>query len=117
MPASFERHAGKHAGLKGAVLSAMGLGTVLVFPTALVFMANLDAPYMDEVFHVPQVLCPDVLPLFVLASTLFSPEHRDDTSTSYADTTLLRRRLSIVGRKDHYAAGPVLRVTSFVAGT
>jgi len=47
-------------GGRSSALPAMALATLLCVPTALLFVAYMDAAYMDEIFHVPQV-CPLLL--------------------------------------------------------
>jgi hypothetical protein len=41
---------------RGSSVRPTILAVLLVAPTALLFVNHLGEPYMDEVFHVPQVL-------------------------------------------------------------
>ena len=39
-----------------SVVPSIMLASFLVVPTALLFVARMQEPYMDEIFHVPQVI-------------------------------------------------------------
>lgn len=40
---------------KGSIVRPTMLAALLVAPAALLFVRHLGEPYMDEIFHVPQV--------------------------------------------------------------
>ena len=44
------------AGRGSSVVPSIMLAAFLVVPTALLFVARMHEPYMDEIFHVPQVI-------------------------------------------------------------
>jgi hypothetical protein len=46
----------KDARRGSSVVPSIMLASFLVVPTALLFVARMHEPYMDEIFHVPQVI-------------------------------------------------------------
>jgi hypothetical protein len=48
------------------------LASFLVVPTALLFVARMHEPYMDEIFHVPQVI--QLLSITTVTETSNTPQ-------------------------------------------